>query len=164
MGWTSGLSERSGRIPVSLRPFRICLIGCLIWWSVWKQNWQDRRQHLHWGTTLLDRHHMYRCRMSLMSNLQYTSKLVRLSCYHYIVWIRIFIKWLQQFLEQPVMIGGGWNREKPGQAKISHTGGFCSKFYILELKQVHTDKKGKEFKNYMQSYLWAIHKKAKGTI
>ena len=42
----------------------------------------------------------------------------------------------KKFLEQPVMIGGGWNREVPGQAKISHTGGFLSsKLCILELKQ-----------------------------
>lgn len=42
------------------------------------------------------------------------------------------------------MIGGGWNREIPGQAKISHTGVFFHcKFCFLQLKDTFT----KEVKN-----------------
>lgn len=42
----------------------------------------------------------------------------------------------KQFLEQPVVVGGGWNREIPGQTEIGHTAGFfCSKYCFFELKQ-----------------------------
>ena len=43
----------------------------------------------------------------------------------------------KQFLEQPDTIGGGRKWKIPGQAKISHfCVFFCSKFTILQLKQI----------------------------